>query len=187
MSDIKDAIQRMTQTREEIYSLVCEVLSVDTGERTCDVRPLNGQADIFAVRLQAYIGLDDGVVPIPAVGSNVVVTFLGRNHAYVALCAELDELLLHAPKVSLGGYNGEKAVLGETLNDNLAELNDNLGSLLTDLSTFATTQAAAATGVLLPLAAGYSALLTAITTLQATVASWEAKLEAHLSVTTTTE
>lgn len=186
MSQIKDAIERISRTREEIYSLACEVLSVDTDERTCDVRPLNGQADLFACRLQSSMGLVEGFLQVPKVGSTVVVTFLGRNHGYVALCSELEEVQIYCP-VSLGGPAGEKAVKGETLNDNLGELNDNLGQLVTDLTTFATTQAAASIGTLAPLAAGYGTLLTALATLQATVASWEAKLSQHLSNTTTTE
>lgn len=187
MSQIKEAIERIAQTREELYSVVCEVLEVFSTERSCNVRPLNGQADMFACRLQCDFGLEEGFVQIPKVGSTVVVTFLSRNHAYVALCSELEEVLVHCPVVSLGGPDGEKVVKGETLNETLGELNDNLGQLVTDLTTFATTQAAAASGTLAPLAAGYGTLLASLATLQATVASWEAKLSQHLSNTTTTE
>lgn len=187
MSQIKEAIQKITDTRDELYSLVCTVDAVDESARTCDVSPIDGHAPIYGVRLQGAIGDDTGVVCIPKTGSVVICTFLGKTSAYVALVSEVDRILLHAPDVSIGGNNGEKAVLGETLNDNLAELNGNLGDLLTHLSTFATTQAAASLGALAPLAAGYSALLVAITTLQATVATWEAKLQQHLSTTTTIE
>lgn len=187
MSDIKTAIERLASTRDEVYSLVCVVDQVNVTERSVDVTPSNGEAPIYSVRLQSLMSQERGVVAIPKKGSYVVVTFLARNDAYVAICEEVEQVLIYADDIQLGGDQGEKAVLGETLNDNLAELNGNLGDLLTHLSTFASTQAAASIGALAPLAAGYSALLTTITTLQATVATWEAKLQQHLSTTTTLE
>lgn len=187
MSQIKESIQRIAGGRDEVYSLVCLVDQVNITERSVDVSPANGDAPIYSVRLQSLMGQERGVVVVPKKGSYVVVTFLARNDAYVALCEEVDQVLIYADDIQLGGDNGEKAVLGETLNDNLAELNGNLSDLLTHLTTYATAQAAASIGALAPLAPGYSALLTAITTLQATVASWEAKLQQHLSTTTTLE
>jgi hypothetical protein len=187
LMNIKDAIQRIADTREEVYSLLCTVDAVNATERTADVTPVDGRASVYGVRLQAAIGGENGVLLLPKVGSLVVVTFMGFAEAYVALASELDQVLIFATDIQLGGDQGEKAVLGETLNSHLGELNQGLADTLMHLSTFASTQAAASAGVLAPLAAGYSALLASVTALQATVAAWEAKLQQHLSTTTTIE
>jgi len=89
---IGDAIQRLSKTNDEMYSLVGKVLSVDEDKRTCDVEPINGDAVINNVRLQADLEGKSGLVLFPKEGSHVVVTFLNKQTGYVALCSEVDKI-----------------------------------------------------------------------------------------------
>jgi hypothetical protein len=107
MSQIKDLISKLAETGNEIYSLPCEVVSVNTTKRTCTVKPSNGSPLIYKVRLQALEGGAVGVFAKPKAGSSVLVSFLSKNFAFVALTSEIDELLIDTPKtVFNGGQNG---------------------------------------------------------------------------------
>jgi hypothetical protein len=91
----------------EVYSIVCSVVSVDESMRTIDAKPINGDAEIFDVRLQSSINSAVGVVLIPKVNSFVVVTFLNKLTGYVALCTEIDKILIDTPEITInGGKNG---------------------------------------------------------------------------------
>jgi hypothetical protein len=93
---IAEAIQELAKRGSaEVYSTVCTVLEVDANERTCDVRPINGDADVFGVRLQANLAGTVGFVMLPTVGSVVVITWLNPTTGYVALMSEVDEVELH--------------------------------------------------------------------------------------------
>ncbi|CAB4128063.1 hypothetical protein UFOVP105_15 [uncultured Caudovirales phage] len=87
----------------EVYSIVCSVLSVDETERTIDAKPINGDAEIFGVRLQSSINSAVGVVSIPKVDSFVIVTFLNKLTGYVALCTEIDKILIDTPEITING------------------------------------------------------------------------------------
>lgn len=91
----------------EVYSIVCSVVSVDETERTIDAKPINGDAEIFGVRLQSSINSKVGFVAIPKKDSFVVVTFLNKLTGYVALCTEIDKILIDTPEIIInGGENG---------------------------------------------------------------------------------
>lgn len=85
----------------ELYSVVGEVIEVDEAKRFCTVAPLNGDADIFDVRLQAAQELTDGVVLIPKIGSWVIVTFTGPNDGYIAERSQVDKVLWVTEKQTL--------------------------------------------------------------------------------------
>jgi len=73
-------------------SAAAEVLSVDRTAGTCDVRPLDGGAEILDVRLRADDGTDKGTVVYPAVGSAVIVSPIGNSRTafYVAMFSRVD-------------------------------------------------------------------------------------------------
>jgi hypothetical protein len=101
MNEIGKYIQKLADSGDEIYAQVCRVLSVDRGERTCEVAPLNGSAGIPGVRLQADLNSNTGVLVVPVVGSNVLVNFLNKNAGFVALCSEVEDVQLRGNE--LGG------------------------------------------------------------------------------------
>ena len=71
----------------KFYAITCSVLQVNQSERTCDCRPLNGDADIFGVRLQTDINATVGLYQEPEVNSNVIIGFLNKSAAYLILCS----------------------------------------------------------------------------------------------------
>lgn len=101
MTDIAGHIKKLADNGDEVYAMICKVLAVDANERTCDVEPLNGDADIFGVRLQSDLNASTGFMVVPVVGSNVLVSFLNKNAAYVAMCSEVD--YVHLRGDGLGG------------------------------------------------------------------------------------
>ena len=88
--------------------------------------------------------------------------------------------------VQLGGENGEKAVLGETLYSRLGDLLEAIGDLNTALTSFAAAQGAAigAVPVLAPLAPAYASLAASLTRIPGKLAAAQVALSQHLSTTT---
>ena len=94
MNDIASALRSITKRDDELYSVVGKVKEVNEAGRVCNVEPLNGDAEMFDVRLQAAQEQTDGLVLIPKVGSWVIVTFTGKNDGYVAERSQVDKVLL---------------------------------------------------------------------------------------------
>lgn len=109
---IKKAIRQMADKDEEVYSIVCNVDSVDTAEKTCDCSPIDGKADLLGVRLMAQN--QTGFYIIPKVGSVVVVTMINGFTGYVAMFSEVEE-------IQLNGDNYDGLV---TINELVTKLNN---------------------------------------------------------------
>lgn len=97
----------------EIYSIACTVDSVDSAERTCDVTPNNGDAQIFGVRLQSVVDEDSiepkGFIIFPVVGSEILVTFINSQTGYVGSYSEVDLYIIESKNESL------KAILSDLI------------------------------------------------------------------------
>jgi hypothetical protein len=129
-SNLKEIIGAIAKDpTAEIYSIVGVVDSVDEEARTVDVSPISGDAAINDVRLQADIDSTTGVVIIPKLESNVVVTFLNQKTGFVSLCTDVDKLLINTDIVTInGGENG-----GLTITPELKTQLDKTNELLTGL------------------------------------------------------
>ncbi|MEM7372824.1 MAG: hypothetical protein AAF587_29655 [Bacteroidota bacterium] len=77
--------------KEELYSKLCKVVSVDESEATCTVDLLDGGAPVEAVRLSASPS-HAGLHVIPKVGSEGVITWLSKHQAYLALASDIDHI-----------------------------------------------------------------------------------------------
>ena len=77
--NISGVIKKISKSSDEVYAKVCEVLEVNMQETTVDVKPIDGTAEIFDVRLQAE-SETGGLVIFPKVGSMVLVVFLNKNN-----------------------------------------------------------------------------------------------------------
>jgi hypothetical protein len=86
---IKELLLQLLQG-EEIYSKVCKVDAVNG--MTCNVTPIDGDAPVNDVRIVADINSQNKWVPIPKVGSFVVVSFLTKDIGYVSMVSEVSEL-----------------------------------------------------------------------------------------------
>lgn len=135
MDEIKKMLRQITEDKNaEIYSVVCTVESVDEAKRTADVAPINGNAEIFDVRLQSSLNGSNGACMFPVVGSVVVVTFLNNLTGYVSLFSEIDKMVLDVDnEITIdGGQNGGLVKINDLLNKLNTVENDlnNLKSLL---------------------------------------------------------
>lgn len=75
-----------------------KVVAVNEEERTCEVEPLNGDADIPDARLTASIDPEmlGGIVFIPKVGSFVIASFLDASdtEAYISNFGEVEKVIV---------------------------------------------------------------------------------------------
>jgi hypothetical protein len=127
--DILDEAIKQAMNKQEIYSIVCNVDSVDTGDRTCVCTPINGGAELQDVRIQASLVGTTGLFIEPEVDSKVIVSFLSREIAYVSLFSEIKNVYLDfSDKVIFnGGLNGAMVKIGDLvgrLNDIEEKVND---------------------------------------------------------------
>lgn len=136
---IKEAIQRLAApSNEQVYSVACRVTEVDETLRVCSVEPLNGDAMLYDVRLQAVQEAADGVVIVPAVDSWVVVTFLGDNDGYVAATSTVSKVLWTVEKQTLEySASGLKLASDQAgYTEQVEALLDTLGKLIDTLLQF---------------------------------------------------
>lgn len=104
---IGEAIKKIVASDEEVYSVVGTVKNIDEQAKTCTVTPVSEDADLLQVRLQAAIAGQAGLLVIPKIGSQVVVTFLNQVTGYVALTSEVDRIEYSiADKVLILDQNG---------------------------------------------------------------------------------
>ena len=105
---LRDLIREIAKSGEEIYSVVCKVKSIDDAKRTCVVEPINGDADLLDIRVQAEQQSSTGIYIKPKVNSDVLVAFLSKNTGYIALCSEVDsiEIKIGTQTIKIDGTNG---------------------------------------------------------------------------------
>jgi hypothetical protein len=139
---IQEIIQRLADKGQEVYGLICEVVSVDTEKRSCEVKPINGTANIEDVRIQASYELQEGFWIKPKVGSFVVVNFLDNNNAYIVLTEKIEEFAVKIEGTELLIKN-DKVIFNEGAFGGLikielltAKLNDLKDAFNTFVSTF---------------------------------------------------
>lgn len=118
MANLRDIVKQLIKDNEEVYSTVCKVSEVDKTKRTCDVKPIDGSADIFDVRLQSKNETEVGLVLFPVVDSDVTVTFITKELAFVTQTNEIEEILLNIGEFSLfvDAENFEKSVKNIKIN-----------------------------------------------------------------------
>lgn len=80
-----------TAKKEEIYSQVGEIISVNAAELTCDVQPISDDPIIYDVLLMPTDQAQSYVVP--TVGAKCIITFLSKDHAYLAILDQVDRVV----------------------------------------------------------------------------------------------
>ena len=86
--NIANIIKQLASAGQTATILVCEVKAVDKDARTVDVEPLNDDAPVLGVNLQANQEAKVGVVQFPRVGSYVAVAMLTGYAAGVVVLTE---------------------------------------------------------------------------------------------------
>ena len=85
---MKDLIQQLAKTDDEIYAKIGTVKEIDTSQGTAIVEPLDGTASIMQVYLQADEG---GVYITPKVGSMVAVVFINKEMGVIGSHSEITD------------------------------------------------------------------------------------------------
>lgn len=120
---MKDIIQKLAATGDEIYAKICEVIKVDEDGKTADLQPLDGSAEI----LDAFITTDDdngGLYAEPAVGSLVCVVFVSKEIAVIVNPSELKQFRVKIEKCEF--QMDKNGFLLKKENENLAKLMSDL-------------------------------------------------------------
>ena len=124
---IKQLIQQLAYTGQELYAKVCKVTSVDEENQTADVMPLDGSSPIYDVYL--VVDMEQGGFYLqPKVGSLVCVAFIGKETAIVVGSSALDKVECTSEGFSLKIEKGKIQIKNEQadfkilLNDLLTEL-----------------------------------------------------------------
>jgi hypothetical protein len=129
--NLKDIIKQLAEG-QPIFSYPCIVKSVNGNK--CDVEPVNGDSEIFDVRLQGE-DTNNGILMIPKVGSVVIVSMVDKDSGFVTMYSEVEEI--HLRGESLGGL-----VKIEDLVDKINNIENKVNDLISGLQ-----------GVVIPLAA----------------------------------
>lgn len=125
MTTLKQALQTLTQTGDEIYAKICEVLQVDTQNKTADLQPLDGSATIYDAYLQVNEG---GIFIAPKVGSLVACVFVSKAMAVVVNHSVLQEFELKIEQTSFKITDN-----GFSIRRNETDLKEVFNELLTTL------------------------------------------------------
>jgi hypothetical protein len=90
---MKDLIQKLAQTSDEVFAKICQVTAIDSQAKTADLKPLDGSAEVFDALLITDQG-QGGFYLEPKVGSLVSVVFINNQLALVVSPSELSKMLL---------------------------------------------------------------------------------------------
>ena len=119
---IKELIQKLAESGNELYAKIAEVTAVDTDVKTCDVKPIDGTSEIFDV----FLNLDEttGQFREPVVGALICIVFITKE---TAVAVNYSELKQHNVKIKETEFIiDEKGFLLRKADENLAKLMDDL-------------------------------------------------------------
>ena len=93
---IIEAIQKLsgTQLKNNLFCIPATVLSVDEGERTCVVEAVGGNEAIRIEGVQLMASVDDGLLIIPEIESNVIVSYSTLYPAFISQFSSINKFLL---------------------------------------------------------------------------------------------
>jgi len=105
---------------KDVRSLVCEVISVNKANYQCNLKPVDGSAEIKKARLSATEAVNNTIVIIPKQGSLVIATMLDANDAFVSMTDEAEEIeILPHGKLTI---KNDQVSLKEIMNELISEL-----------------------------------------------------------------
>lgn len=87
--NIREVIREIAGEQEE-RNILAKVVSVDTSEKTCEVKTIADEMNIFDVRLLANSG--NGLLVVPAVDSVVGVCMINEIEGYVSLFSQIESI-----------------------------------------------------------------------------------------------
>ena len=119
---IKELIQKLAESGNELNAKIAEVTAVDTDVKTCDVKPIDGTSEIFDV----FLNLDEttGQFREPVVGALICIVFITKE---TAVAVNYSELKQYNVKIKETEFTiDENGFLLKKADENLAKLMDDL-------------------------------------------------------------
>ena len=120
--NIKETIQKLAESGNELYAKIVEVTAVDKDAKTCDVKPIDGSSEIFDV----FLNLDEttGQFREPIIGALICIVFITKE---TAVAVNYSELKQHNVKIKDTEFTiDENGFLLRKADENLAKLMDDL-------------------------------------------------------------
>ena len=116
---MKELLQKLTETGDEIYAKICEVTSVDIENQTADLQPLDGSSQILDAYLQVA---ENGVFVEPKIGSLVACVFVTKETAVVVNHSEIKQFQIKIEKTEGFLLKKENETLAKLMTDLLQEI-----------------------------------------------------------------
>ena len=105
MSDrkIREAVQWLAGTKlnDTVHALDATVISVNEGERNCVCKAISGKAAFEVSGVQLMASVDDGILIIPAIDSNVKIIYSDYTTPYITQYSGIDKIIFRGG--DLGG------------------------------------------------------------------------------------
>jgi hypothetical protein len=123
---IQDSVQRISGTlgKDDVRLIKGEVKSVDKNTRTCVVGALTGKESFEITNVHLMTVVDDGILVIPTVGSQVTIIGSTFVEFTVIQYSEVDEIVMRG-----GDLKG--LVVLDKLVDRLNKIEDDINSIKT--------------------------------------------------------
>lgn len=147
-NDIINSIREMTKLDTTVYSMICTVLEIDLTNNTIDCEPLDGGPDVLGVQL---VTQSNGFLIIPKKDSNVTITFIDDDNAFVSMYSDIDDIqmnltnnleinndktiILSTTEVQLNGDNFDGLVKIGDLITKLNNLENKVNSIINTFNT----------------------------------------------------
>lgn len=124
--NIGDLIKNLARTGDEVYSLACKFVSIDS-DGFAELEPLNGDPNLIDVKLIAGAS-DNPLLVTPAVDSVVLATFLSKDTAFISLYSDVES-------IELRGSDFGGVVKVEELVAKINRLEDKVNDLITKFNS----------------------------------------------------
>lgn len=138
MSEFKTAIEHLAGTyqKDEVRVVVCIVESVNEAQRTCTVRSINTKSELSFSDVQLMAGVNDGFLLVPAIDSQVVVTYSTITQPFVSMFSELSKVIAIVGDNSIEVNSDNIFLSGDDFGGlvKVAELVDKLNNLENDIN-----------------------------------------------------
>lgn len=104
MTQLSDSLEQLIEKKqadEKIYSSVCKVISVNEETRTCELEPVNGDAERTG-RLQASLSLSEGIFIKPVIDSFVLLSYINNLTGVITSYSEIERVYI---KIGISEYD----------------------------------------------------------------------------------
>jgi len=145
--------------QNQLYSLMGTIDSVDSSNRTCIVKPNDGSPLLNDVSLEADYNESEskGFYIVPAIGSNVIVTFKSKDYGYLSAWTEIDQVVAKQGEWIFNDGDNLGIVKVQEMSDRLNELEELFTQLQQDIISWTPVTQDGGAALKVVLSAGFGA------------------------------